>query len=81
MARRQRGERTGDGGISPGGALQATAKPPRASTVTKGDPAISKFNVKTKFASIDRVCCHFVFAGDLLDPGDELGITPVEKTI
>ena len=55
----------------------ATAKI-AGSTVSVGNPVLAKVNLHTKFSSIDSVCFQFTFAGDLLDPGELLRITPLQ---
>jgi hypothetical protein len=54
----------------------ATAKI-AGSTVSVGSPVLAKVNLHTKFSSIESVCFQFTFAGDLLDPGELLRITPL----
>lgn len=44
--------------------------------VTLGDPVRAFVNLRTRFASIERVCFAFTFGSDPFDPGEGLGIEP-----
>jgi hypothetical protein len=46
-------------------------------SISVGAAALGKVNVHMKFASVESVCFAFTFTDDLLDPGDELVITPL----
>jgi hypothetical protein len=66
--------------VLPATGKAATASAPvnlSRTTISVGEPAIGRVNVHMKFASVASVCFAFTFSGDLLDPGEELDITPL----
>ena len=43
-----------------------------------GSPALARVNVHQRFSSVDSVCFYFTFVNDLIDPGENLSITPLQ---
>ncbi|MGZ8695181.1 MAG: hypothetical protein ACXWYS_07055, partial [Gaiellaceae bacterium] len=61
---------------APAGAAEFSAPATlSAPTASVGSPVLAAADFGLQFVIVEDVCFHFDFAGDLLDPGDEVTIS------